>query len=136
MSPTTQVSPTPLNAPVRFLLQAVAVVCVIFALVGIVIPVLPTVPFLLVAAWAASRSSPRLDAWLHDHPRFGHLLRDWRDGGVVPRRAKWLATAMMAVSAGFLVAMVRPAWVAAVAVTVLACVLAWLWRRPERPLGA
>ncbi|SEC05921.1 YbaN family protein [Rhodobacter sp. 24-YEA-8] len=59
--------------------------------VGAFLPVLPTVPFLLLAAACFTRSSPRLERWLLDHRHFGPLLRDWRDKGAIPRRAKWMA---------------------------------------------
>ena len=103
-------------------------------MIGIVVPVLPTVPFLLVAAWAASRSSPRLHRWLLTHPRFGRPLREWEEAGVVPRGAKWLATVMIAVS-GVVALLVAPAgWrnLVLLALLLAAAVLLWLWRRPER----
>jgi hypothetical protein len=127
-------TPPTLPAPARWLLQALAGLCILLGLIGIILPVLPTVPFLLVAAWAASRSSPRLHHWLHTHPRFGLLLQDWERHGVVPRAAKWAATAMMAASLGLLVAAIPTAWIAGVPAvgSVMVLVLAWLWRQPER----
>jgi len=89
MAPDPTAAPRALRAPARWLLLGLAWLCIMLGMVGIVLPVMPTVPFLLVAAWAASRSSPRLHHWLHTHPRFGHLLRDWEDLGIVPRSAKW-----------------------------------------------
>jgi uncharacterized protein len=123
-----QQQPSGLTAPARWALQALAGLCVLLGVIGLFVPVLPTVPFLLVAAWAASRSSPRLHRWLLAHPRFGRQLRDWNEAGVVPRRAKWLATVMMAMSATAM-AFVAPAkwlpWVGLGAAT-MAAVLVWL----------
>ena len=124
-----------LGAPARWLLLALAAVCVVLAVIGIFVPVLPTVPFLLLAAWAASRSSPRLHRWLMNHRHFGRPLRDWEAHGVVPRRGKWAATVMMSFSSVVL-ALIAPAhWLPAVAVGALcmAALLWWLWKRPERP---
>lgn len=75
---------------------------VVLALVGVVVPGLPTVPFLLVASWAAARGSPRLHAWLHGHRHFGPLLRDWQAQGAIRGRTKALAVGMLVVSGGVL----------------------------------
>jgi uncharacterized membrane protein YbaN (DUF454 family) len=126
--------PRPLSTPARWLLQAVAGLCVLLGVIGLLVPVMPTVPFLIVAAWAASRSSPRLHRWLVTHPQFGGPLRDWNEHGIVPRRAKWFTGAMMAMSSVSMLVVAPAAWVPAVLVGIagMAAVLAWLWRRPER----
>lgn len=69
---------------------------VALGLIGVVVPGLPTTPFLLVAAFAFSRSSPRLKLWLESHPQFGPPIRDWEERGAISRRAKTLAVSMMA----------------------------------------
>ena len=127
-------NPRSLTAPARWLLQALAALCLLLGLVGVFVPVMPTVPFLIVAAWAASRSSPRLHQWLMEHPRFGRQLREWNEYGIVPRRAKWFTTAMMAISAVSMLVVAPRSWVPYVAagVAVMALVLLWLWKRPER----
>ena len=76
--------------------------------VGIVVPGLPTVPFVLLSAYAAARGSKRLHAWLLAHRRFGPMIRDWQARGAVSRRAKWLATAMMALAATVMFATADP----------------------------
>ncbi|MDB5859445.1 MAG: hypothetical protein JWQ76_3134 [Ramlibacter sp.] len=134
MSTDPAASPRALSAPARWLLLGLAWLCILLGIVGIILPVMPTVPFLLVAAWAASRSSPRLHHWLHTHPRFGVPLRNWEDAQVVPRSAKWIATVMMSASAASLLTVTPQKWMlAAVAVVAaMAALLYWLWRRPER----
>lgn len=72
--------------------------CVGLGTLGAFLPLLPTTPFILVAAWAAPKGSPRLDAWLRNHPRFGPLLEDWRNHRAVPRRAKRVAVVMLVFS--------------------------------------
>lgn len=67
-------------------------------MVGIVLPLVPTTPFLLLAAAAFMRSSPALHAWLIDHPRLGPPLANWRLHGAIARRTKVLAITLMGVS--------------------------------------
>lgn len=62
---------------------------------GIVLPLVPTTPFLLVAAYAFARSSPTLHEWLVTHPRCGPLITDWRTHGAIGRRTKVLAVMVM-----------------------------------------
>jgi uncharacterized membrane protein YbaN (DUF454 family) len=111
--------------------RAVAISCVALALLGTVLPVLPTVPFLLVAAWAGSRGWPRLETWLLEPPEHGPLIQRWRDHGAVPRRAKWLASTMMVASAAILVLSGAPPWLKIVVPCVMASAAVWLWLRPE-----
>ncbi len=98
-------------------------------LAGAMLPLLPTVPFILLAAWAAARGSPRLHRRLLADPRFGPAIRSWQAQGAVSRRAKWAASLSMAVSAALLLWFVpRAGWFGA---GTMALVLLWLWRRPE-----
>lgn len=68
------------------------------ALAGVVLPGLPTTPFLLMAAWAARRGSPRLDRWLREHRHLGPALHHWETERAVSRRAKCLAVAVLSSS--------------------------------------
>ena len=100
-------------------------------LVGIVLPGLPTVPFVLLSAYAAARGSGRLHRWLLAHRRFGPAIRDWQAQGAVSRRAKILATVMMSASAVLMFLTAPRAWMAVGGTACMAIVAAWLWRRPE-----
>ena len=133
------VHPTPLptdaaparSALARWAYKLLALLSLALGILGVFLPVLPTTPFILLAAWAATRGSPRLLAWLESHPMFGQMLRDWRRGGVVSRKAKWSATIVMASSALIILVLVRKPFVQVVAIGCMAGVLAWLWKRPE-----
>lgn len=122
----------PLRKPARWLLQGLAVLSLLLGLIGAFLPVLPTVPFILLSAWAAARSSPRLLAWLENHTLFGSMLINWRRGGVVRRPSKWAATLAMGASAVFMLATASRWWIALLAIVCMAFVLLWLWLRPER----
>ena len=62
---------------------------------GVVLPILPTTPFLILAAFAFSKSSPRLRRWLIEHNLFGGPIRDWEDSGAIRPRYKVMACTMM-----------------------------------------
>ncbi len=121
----------PLAALWRWLLMLLAGVSLATGVVGIFVPGLPTTVFVLIAAWAAARSSPRLHAWLLAHPVFGKLIADWQQGGCVSRRSKWNATVAMALCTALLLWLGQRWWLTALALGCMACVLCWLWLRPE-----
>lgn len=76
-------------------------VCVLLGLIGAFLPLMPTTVFLLVAAWAFSRSSPRWHRWLREHAHFGEAVRNWETHHAMPRRAKRIAFAALAASYAF-----------------------------------
>ena len=102
-------------------------------LLGVLLPGLPTVPFILLSAYAAARGSARLHAWLLAHRRFGPMIADWQRHGAVSRRAKRLALAMMSVAAVVMFLTAPRWWMAATGTGIMAVVAPWLWARPEPP---
>jgi uncharacterized protein len=120
--------------PLRLFYLAFGWLCVGLGVIGIILPILPTTPFLLVALWAFSKSSPALAERLRNDPRFGSTLRAWQDHGSIPPLGKAMAVVMMAASgtyiAGFSAA---PLWVAAPFVVILLAVGAYVVTRPSRP---
>ncbi|MEJ8852824.1 YbaN family protein [Variovorax rhizosphaerae] len=135
-----QASPLPADPVLRrivatLLWRTLAVLCLLLGLLGVFLPVMPTVPFVLVAAWAAGRGWPALESWLVGHPRYGVHVRQWREGGFVPRRAKWAASIGMMGSAILLQFLPVPLAARIAVPLCMALVAAWLWSRPE-PLAA
>lgn len=100
-------------------------------LVGIFLPLLPTTPFVLLAAFCFARSSPRLEAWLLAHARFGPMIRNWRDHHAIPLRAKQLAWTMMAIGSAWSWWVLPARWGWLPAVCCLAVGL-WMYRLPSR----
>lgn len=124
---------TVLHAGRRAGFVALGFAFVALGIIGAFLPVMPTTVFLILAAWSFGRSSPRLEAWMLNHPKFGGVIRDWREHGAVPRRVKYLACSGMAVGfAVFWLSTHPPLWLGAlVALGMLGCAL-WISTRPER----
>lgn len=85
---------------IRTLLLAIGWLSVTLGIIGIFLPVLPTTPFLLLAAACFARSSRRFYLWLVDHPRLGPWVRDYLDGHGIPLKAKVYSIALMWSSIG------------------------------------
>jgi len=128
--PAPHVSPRPLWQ--RALWAAAGAVMLATGVVGVFVPLLPTTPFVLLAAFCFSRGSERCERWLLAHPRLGPIVHDWRAHRAVPWRAKQLAWLMMAVGSAW-AAYTLPASVAWLPAVVCAAVAVWLWRLPTRP---
>ena len=80
----------------RWLWLALGFLFVALGFIGALLPLMPTTIFLILAAACFARSSPRLEAWLLNHPRFGPTLRAWREDGAIGPQAKFLACLGMA----------------------------------------
>ena len=111
--------------------RSVVVIFVILGFIGALLPGMPTTVFLILAAWAASKGWPQMDAWLLNHPKYGPTLRAWRENGTVPRKAKWFASVMMLVSAILMLFTNAPLLVKVFTNLTMLAVSIWLWKRPE-----
>ena len=100
--------------------------------IGAVLPLLPTVPFLLLAAFCFARSSERFHNWLITHPTFGPPIADWRKSGAIRRRVKWLATASILVSFAIPLALGARVEIVLIQAAALAAVSLFIWSRPEQ----
>ena len=95
-----------------------------------VLPLLPTVPFAILAAACFAKGSPALEARLLNHPRFGPPIRLWREKRAISRRGKMAALAAFAVSIALALAFAPLPWALAPIVAALVTG-SWLWTRPE-----
>lgn len=98
---------------------------------GIVLPLVPTVPLVLLAAFCFSKSSERFHLWLLEHERFGPMIADWRAGGYINRRAKWRASLMILLAFVLSVVFGAPPYVLVIQICVLSAVSIFIWTRPE-----
>lgn len=114
----------------RSALAALGWAAVGLAAAGVFLPILPTTPFLLVAAWAFAKSSPRMRVWLYEHPRFGAFLRDWRDEGAIPLRGKIAAVIGMTAAWHIVFFTADKPWVPVAVGICLAAVALYVVSRP------
>ncbi len=114
----------------RHLYLVGGLLCVGLGLIGVAIPIMPTVPFLLLAAFCFARSNPAWEQRLLNHPRYGAGLRDWRERKAIGRRAK--VGALTAMSAGVIYTSVTIGWPwVLVSAAVLVIAGSWIWTRNE-----
>lgn len=106
-------------------------VCIALALLGALLPGLPTTVFVLIAAWSASRCSPRLRCWLEQHRLFGPRLRNWEQGGFIDRRTKWAASAGMFAALCIVLISIRQPILLAGILLFIAIGAMVVWSRPE-----
>jgi len=119
----------------RLLWSGFGGLALVLGLVGVVLPLLPTTPFLLLSAFCFARSSPRLHDWLVFHPRFGPPIRHWQQHGAIAPKAKRLAVGAIVVTFGISLAMGLRWEVLAVQAVVLCAVSVFILTRPDGPDG-
>lgn len=114
----------------RPLYLAGGLVSVGLGVVGAFLPIVPTVPFLLLAAFCFARSNPAWEQRLLEHPTYGRSLRDWRTRRAISRRAKISALLAMTAGVGFTWLTMGFPWVL-VSLAVLLIAGTWIWTRNE-----
>lgn len=118
---------------IRLFWLVVGLVSLALGVVGAILPLLPTTPFLLLAAFAFARSSPKLAAWLDAHPQFGPLIANWRDHGAIGKRAKIAAMAVILLTPIVSLILGLTGWILAVQLAVLTLVSTFILTRPSEP---
>lgn len=116
----------------RWLWLALTWLAIALALLGVILPGLPTTVFVLLAAWSASRCSPRLRHWLEQHPLFGERLRNWERGGVIDRKSKLAASAGMLLALLMVLVLIRHPLLLALIIGALLIGALVVWSRPEQ----
>ena len=114
----------------RYLWLGAGLTALAVGTVGIALPLLPTVPFYLLAAFCFTRSRPEWAERLHNHPRYGPPLREWRDRRAIGRKAKRAALVAMAVGVAATGVTLGWPWVL-IPLAVMAISGTWIWTRAE-----
>ena len=123
--------PAPAGRAARPFWLAAGFACLGLGAVGAVLPLLPTTIFLILAAGCFARSSPRLEARILAHPRFGPLVKDWRARRAIPLRGKLFALGGMAGGYAVFLLSAKPGAPLALGVAaVMAAIAGWIARRP------
>lgn len=115
----------------RYLWLICGLLSVAAAMIGVFLPLLPTVPFLLLATFCFARSSERLHSWLVTHPSFGPSIEDWNARGAIRPTAKRLATVSIFAVFALSWFMGLRALVLGIQAVTLGCVLLFIWTRPS-----
>lgn len=114
----------------RGLLIILGWLAVVLATLGVVLPLLPTTPFLLLAAWCFARSSPRFHHWLLHRSWFGPYLRHWQQHCALPPGAKWKAVLVIVLTFACSLWLVKIWWVRGLLLLMLAILLTFMLRLP------
>jgi len=102
------------------------------AIVGIILPLLPTVPFLLLAAFFFAKSSQRLHTWLLNHKIFGTMIEDWNSKGAINKKAKYLSTLSVVLIIGVSLILALKPLILFIQIALLSLVMLFIWTRPEQ----
>ena len=119
------------NTPLKRALYVIAgTIFVVIGVLGIVLPILPGTPFLLLASACYLRGSKRLHRWLHEHRFLGPYLRAFEEGKGLPKRVKVIAIATMWIGISVTIVMFMQVWLALALVAIATGVTIYLVRMP------
>ncbi|MCB1838802.1 MAG: YbaN family protein [Alphaproteobacteria bacterium] len=115
----------------QMILKILGFIFLALGIIGIVLPLLPTTPFLLLSAFCFARSSEKLHDWLLHHPYFGPTIKDWREHGSISKRNKTYAIVTILITFLLSVILEVPLVVILIQMTVLSIVSLFILTRPQ-----
>ena len=114
----------------KYFYMTIGFVCVGLAYIGVVTPGIPFSIFLVIAAWAFAKSSPKMEAWLYNHPWFGKFLTNWNTKRVFPTKGKYAMVIVMSSTLLFTWITTNNLKAVVYSGAFMACVAIWAWRYP------
>ncbi|CAE6908300.1 Inner membrane protein YbaN [Vibrio sp. B1FLJ16] len=120
----------------RYFFNIVGGLCIVLGIAGIVLPLLPTTPFILLASACFMRGSPKFHQWLHNHRTFGPILYNWNKNKAVDAKVKQRGTVFIALSFTFSILVAPVIWVKIVLLVMAIVLLSWFMRLPVIELVA
>jgi hypothetical protein len=111
--------------------KTIGIVFVGLAMFGVILPILPTTPFLLVAAACFAKSSPKMQGWLLTNKIFGPMINDWQKHRSIPKKAKYIALSSIVLSVAWSAYVLKSTWLTLLIVALVIGPFIFLWRLPE-----
>ncbi|MEI8597510.1 YbaN family protein [Vibrio sp. M60_M31a] len=114
----------------RYLFNIVGGLCILLGIAGIVLPLLPTTPFILLASACFMRGSPAFHHWLHNHNTFGPILYNWHQNKAVESKVKQRGAIFIVISFTISIVVVPVVWVKIALLGMAIVLLSWFMRLP------
>ena len=125
--------PSSKYSPKRLAWLSLGLLCVVLGTIGLILPLMPTTVFLLVATFAFARSSPKLHNWLLEHKVFGNMIKNWQNHKAISKKAKRASAVSMIAIVALSWLMGAPLWVLGSQVAILGLVAIFIITRPLPP---
>jgi uncharacterized membrane protein YbaN (DUF454 family) len=116
----------------RLLLLVLGWLSLILGIIGVILPLLPTTPFILLSAWCFSQSSKRFHHWLRQHKYFGPMIEDWQSDKGIPKKSRNRAIIFMWCGMALSIFLVSKFWATLMLICIGTCVSIYLLRLPLR----
>lgn len=113
----------------RWLCIILAWLCIGLGILGVFIPGLPTVDFIMLAVFFAARGSEKLHSWFQNHTYIGPLIREWQVNRRIPLKAKYASSISMSLAALIMIWTIPHPWFVYPTILCMFCVLVWMWRK-------
>lgn len=117
----------------KVLFFSAGIISFALGIIGAFLPIMPTVPFILLSAFCFSKSSHKIHDWMIGHPKMGPHIISWRDEGIIPLKVKHFVTVVVPISFAFTFSLVQIHIAIEITLVVIATgVLLFIWSRPHQ----